>query len=205
MNTPKFNIEQQIKIKIEKREIKPSRDLWAEIENQTRPHASIKTKPKWFLIAASLALLFSLGSIFMINKVEAPHSQIVETAKQHENLQIEKIKEPIAPQLYADKPENAIINSSDVNPAQEIKIPKPEVALVKTELPLIKTQQETIVPEVYKIQISNSIAAIDSAKAPVKRKKYVDASTLLFSVEHKDVIENSKKGSNVATIDLNTK
>ena len=40
---------------------------------------------------------------------------------------------------------------------------------------------------------------------PVKKKKYVDPSTLLFSVEHKDVIEKTKDGSNVATIDLNAR
>ncbi|RTZ50192.1 hypothetical protein EJ377_09625 [Chryseobacterium arthrosphaerae] len=57
------------------------------------------------------------------------------------------------------------------------------------------------------IQISNPkiIAKADSAKIPGKKKKYVDPSTLLFSVEHKDVIEKTKDGSNVATIELNTK
>jgi hypothetical protein len=48
------------------------------------------------------------------------------------------------------------------------------------------------------------MAKSDSAKIQ-KKKRYVDPSTLLFSVEHKDVIEKSKDGSNVATIDLNTK
>ena len=75
--------------------------------------------------------------------------------------------------------------------------------VVQNQIPAIK--QKEIIPPIAPDQFSNSIAIIDSAKVPVKRKRFVDPSTLLFSVEHKDVIEKSKDGSNVATIDLNSK
>ena len=109
--------------------------------------------------------------------------------------------------MLAEKTETVPVKNTFAAPTQEFKISKPDVVVVvvaKTEVPLIKTNKNQSIPEVYKNQISNSVATIDSAKVPAKRKKYVDASTLLFSVEHKDVIENSKQGSNVATIDLNT-
>ncbi|UKB79894.1 hypothetical protein [Chryseobacterium sp. MEBOG07] len=68
--------------------------------------------------------------------------------------------------------------------------------------------RETAVKKLEIPQLSHPklIAKADSLKTPVKKKKYVDPSTLLFSVEHKDVIEKTKDGSNVATtIDLNAR
>lgn len=203
MNTPKYNIEQQIKKQIDEREINPSRDLWGEIESQTATQTSSKSKINWLLIAACLALIFSLGSVLMFNKDEIVEPQIAETKVQPEITQPEIIIEPEISPLIANKTE-IVIKGEVAVASQNFQIAKSEVVVAKPEVPLIKVKQDQIIPEVYKNQISHSIAAIDSAKVPAKRKKYVDASTLLFSVEHKDVIENSKGGSNVATIDLNT-
>lgn len=204
MNTPKYNIEQQIKKQIDEREINPSRDLWAEIQNQTETQTSSKSRINWLLIAACLVLIFSLGSVFMFNKGEITPPRMVETKVQPEITQPDKnSKSKLAP-LLAEKTESTQVKNQVAVPYQEFKNSKPEVVVAKTEFPFIKVKQDQIIPEVYKTQISTSLATIDSAKVPAKRKKYVDASTLLFSVEHKDVIENSKQGSNVATIDLNT-
>ena len=205
MNTPKYNIEQQIKKQVDEREINPSRDLWAEIETQTSTKVSAKSKINWLLIAASLALILSLGSVFMLDKEEVPQTQIVENKTQPATLEPEEITEIEVAPLLAEKTETAPPKTNVAISSRENKISKPEVVFVKTETPSLKVKQDPTIPEIYKNQISNSIASIDSAKVPVKRKKYVDASTLLFSVEHKDVIDKTKDGSNVATIDLNTK
>ena len=205
MNTPKYNIDQQIKKQIDEREINPSRDLWADIETQTSTKVSRKSKINWLLIAVCLALIFSLGSVFMFDKEEVPQTQIAETKTQPTTLEPEEITEIEVTPLLAEKTETASPKTNVGISSQENKISKPEVVFVKTETSLIKVKQDPIIPEIYKNQISNSIASVDSAKVPVKRKKYVDASTLLFSVEHKDVIDKTKDGSNVATIDLNSK
>ncbi len=204
MNTPKYNIEQQIKKQIDEREINPSRDLWSEIESHTAKQTSSKSKINWLLIAACLVLIFSLGSIFMFNKEEITPPQMVETKVQPEIIQPEKSSKSEVDPILAEKTESTPVKNQVAVSSQKFEISKPEVIIAKTETPLIKVKQDQIIPEVYKNQISTSIVVIDSAKVPAKRKKYVDASTLLFSVEHKDVIENSKQGSNVATIDLNT-
>ena len=75
---------------------------------------------------------------------------------------------------------------------------------VKNNLPLIKENPSVIASQITLNSPTKIMAKSDSAKIQ-KKKRYVDPSTLLFSVEHKDVIEKSKDGSNVATIDLNTK
>ncbi|KEY18143.1 hypothetical protein [Kaistella antarctica] len=204
MNTPKYNIEHEIKNQIEEREITPSRDLWSEIESQTSAPTSVKTRINWFLVAACLGLLLSLG-IVLVNSSdeEVAQPQIVETTIQPTLAQPEnKIGKESTP-LLVERTEPTLNKINPVISTQETKIIDPEVIVVQKQIPAIK--QKEIIPAIAPDQFSNSIAIIDSAKVPVKRKRFVDPSTLLFSVEHKDVIEKSKDGSNVATIDLNSK
>ena len=89
MNTPKYNFEQQIKKQIDEREINPTRDLWAEIESQNSISSVKKSKINWFLVAASMGLLLSLGIIFSNNDKEVIQPQIVKTQVQSEILQPE--------------------------------------------------------------------------------------------------------------------
>lgn len=205
MNTPKYNIEQEIKKQINEREISPTRDLWSEIETQTSSQTSSKSKINWFLLAACLTLFFSLGFLLVFNQEEIPPTQMAETNIQPENIQSEKNSRTEISPLLVEKTEIVSSKSRNNTSSKTIEIAKPEVVIVKTEIPLNNERQEKIVPELYKNQISNNIATIDSVKTPIKKKRFVDPSTLLFSVEHKDMIEKSKDGSNVATIDLNSK
>ena len=204
MNTPKYNIEHEIKKQIEEREITPTRDLGTEIESQTSAKTSVKTRINWFLVAACLGLLLSLG-VVLVNSSdeEVDQPQIVETTIQRTLAQPEnKIGKESTP-LLVEHNEAALNKINAVISTQQTKIIDPEVIVVQKQVPAIK--QKEIIPPIAPDQFSNSIAIIDSAKVPVKRKRFVDPSTLLFSVEHKDVIEKSKDGSNVATIDLNSK
>lgn len=203
MNTQKYNVEQEIKKQIDGREITPTRDLWAEIESQTPTQTSSKSKVNWFLLAACLVLLFSLGIILINNNDEVSQPQLVETKIQPEISDSGNSIEKEATPLIVKKNKSTLIQNNPIIPSQEAKISDPEVVVVKNEIPSIKPKQ--IIPEMSQNQLSTSIATMDSAKIPVKRKRFVDPSTLLFSVEHKDVIEKTKDGSNVATIDLNSK
>lgn len=204
MNTPKYNIEQQIKKQIDERELNPTRDLWAEIESQTSTPTSGRTKINWFLVAACLGLLLTLG-IVLVNTVdeEITPRQIVETTAQPKISLPENLIEQVSPTLLVEQKESNLNKINPVIQAQQAKISDPEVAVAKTQMPSIKQKQ--ILPEITQNQLSNSVALIDSSGTSAKRKRFVDPSTLLFSVEHKDVIEKSKDGSNVATIDLNSK
>ncbi|WP_426481407.1 hypothetical protein [Chryseobacterium sp. R2ACT005] len=202
MKTSKDNFECQIKKQIEEREITPSRDLWSEIEFQNSSNSRPKSQMNWVLVAACLVLTLSLGTVlFFLNQPSEIQPEIVKKAE--ENKADEIIKKPAQYNtplavLNNDKKEVKIISPQDkeemisaVTIGQNKLIPR-ETAVKKLDIP----------------QISNPklIAKADSLKTPVKKKKYVDPSTLLFSVEHKDVIEKTKDGSNVATtIDLNAR
>lgn len=213
MNTFRDNLEHQIKKQIEEREIAPSRDLWSEIEVQKGTGHS-KFRMNWVLAAACIVLVVGLGFVLFSNpsggkniqnaeiaKVKIKNtntsSQVKTTEKSNENT----VSEP----AYVEKKgvqENKETPIKIINEAQQV----PVLAEQTQKVPQ-KEEIQVIVPEISKIQPpANKVMAQseDVSKAPVKKKKYVDPATLLFSVEHKDIIEKTKE-SNVATIDLNGK
>lgn len=203
MKTTKNNIEFQIKKQIADREIAPSRDLWSEIQAKN-PVEYSKTKINWLLVAACLVLTFSLSAVLFFNKenIQDPKSNIAVDSKKTENqetkpatlktheLTEQKQKESVAIQHITSEAKSEIYNV-------ETNIHEKQLPLPSEKAPEMMANIPTIEPE-------KIIAQSDSAKTPAKRKKYVDPSTLLFSVEHKDVIQKTKE-SNVATIDLNEK
>ncbi len=204
MKIIKSNIEQQIKKQIEEREIVPSRDLWSEIESQAVVKAS-KPSFNWLLIAACLILTFSLGAVLFFNQENKPEKQS-ETLVQVIKPAIRNPGEPVAPEQH---PESAIKSNKEKTAVENISAgieeqkQEPKAFAQQEEMPVIRRNSAQIISELSPIQPGRTIAQTDSAKVPVRKKRYVDPSTLLFSVEHKDVIEKTKGKSNVATIDLN--
>lgn len=205
MKTSKDNFEFQIKKQIEEREVTPSRDLWAEIQVQTENSGSKKSSVNWVLLAACFVLLFGLGTVLFFNNDSETTVQMAETEKKSSFKEVENTAiqpEKTNSQEIIVKQEKGKFAETKNIPS-ESKIEK-EVPL-KNELPLIKENPSEIASQIIiQNQPTKIMAKSDSVKVQ-KKKRYVDPSTLLFSVEHKEVIEKSKDGSNVATIDLNTK
>lgn len=201
MNTSKNNIEYQIKKQISEMEITPSRDLWSEIKSQSAEKAP-KSNMNWLLAAACLVLTFSLGAVLFLHREN-------DTTKK--SIGIAEVKRPTI--------QNNTENPTIIFPEVSEKIQKESVALesisadnkkvlkkapaVHDELSSIQQNSAHVIAEITPVESAKMIAQSDSAKIQVKKKRYVDPSTLLFSVEHKDVIEKTKEGSNVATIDVN--
>jgi len=199
MKTFTDNIETEIKHQMEGREITPSRDLWSEIEVHNRNNTRPKSKMNWFLVAACLLLLFSLGSVlFFLNQPSPIQPEMVRKTEKSTTKEI--VKDPVQ-----NTPQVAVENSDKKEVKKTLSQDKEEV------ISAVAIVQNKLIPKETKLelpQLSNPklMAKADSLKTPVKKKKYVDPSTLLFSVEHKDVIEKTKDGSNVATtIDLNAR
>ncbi|WP_345991396.1 hypothetical protein AAEU33_05955 [Chryseobacterium sp. Chry.R1] len=204
MNTIKNNFENQIRKQIEEREINPSRDLWSEIQNHTQNNRP-KSKLNWLLVAACLILLFSLGSVLVFyNKQKPSEVQITEgkTSSGAKKVIREVVKESPAMVLQDVKKKDETKNTE---PSENLGAPEAVVSRDNKKLPVIKENTSELVPVIIETPPAKIIAQTDSAKVPAGRKRYVDPSTLLFSVEHKDAIEKTKGKSNVATIDLNGK
>jgi len=202
MNTFKNNFEYQIKKQIDEREIAPSRDLWSEIEKQTQVAGDTQTKKiNWFLVAACLVLMISLGAVLIFNEDKSPDIQVA----QKETV----VNDSVAKTEIKNTPEIIQQNHEKQNKAENLASSKPEMMSPeineeKQTLPIIKENSKEIAAQISQIPAEKIIAKADSAKVQVKKKRYVDPSTLLFSVEHKSVIEKSKDGSNVAKVDLNS-
>lgn len=202
MYKPNHKLENEIKLQIDDREIKPSRDLWAEIAAQNQTLQMKKTNRYWFLAAACIVLLLSLTLVINLIQTETSNLKVVENKNlesiQQKNPEINfTVARDAAKKNEISKAENNIIVQSQPSIISEKSSEVQEVS------PVINNK---IIPEIYRNSTTSpGLSVVDSLQLPVKKKKYVDASTLLFSVEHKDVISNSKSGSNVATIDLNTK
>ncbi len=203
MNTFKNNLEYQIKKQIDERVVTPSRDLWSEIQTQTENTSSKKSSLNWVLLAACFVLVFGLGAVLFFNNESEPKIQVAETVKtpslKEENVTAQP--EKINSQEMITKEDHGKLSQIKNIPSEE----KVEKAVpVNNNLPLLKENPSGIASHITLNSPTKIMAKADSVKTQ-KKKRYVDPSTLLFSVEHKDVIEKSKDGSNVATIDLNTK
>lgn len=201
MKITKNTIEYQIKKQIGEREITPARDLWSEIESQTEKKTSKSVN--WFLVAACLVLTFSLGAVLFFNRDNPKAEKSVNIAKaENQEVQI-----PV-PNETQKKPSELIIKNNQQKIAVEKVSPntkrdfKQSPAIIREELPAIQ-QTSSNISEALTNEPSKAMAQSDSTKIQVKKKQYADPSTLLFSVEHKDVIEKTKGKSNVASIDLN--
>ncbi|WP_175620288.1 hypothetical protein [Chryseobacterium schmidteae] len=202
MNTFKNNLEYQIKKQINEREVSPSRDLWSEIQAQTENTSPKRSNVNWVLLAACFVLVFGLGAVLFFNNESEPKIQVAETVKtpslkKENSVQPEKIN---SQEIIVKENQGKLTQIKNIS--SEGKIEK--IVPVKNNLPLIKENPSGIASQITLNPSTKIMAKSDSAKIQ-KKKRYVDPSTLLFSVEHKDVIEKSKDGSIVATIDLNTK
>ena len=204
MITPKYKLEQQIKKQIENREITPGRNLWAEIENQTGIKNTRSTNTNWLLAAACLLLMLSLG-IFLTDSSEDPAAPMQVTANtlSGETVKPQNAPESKLPEITLREEKPALVkNAQPASVPKEIaSLPEPVLKENTVTSPELKEQPSKMKED----QSPAILAAADSGRIPANRKSFVDPATLLFSVEHKDIIEKSKEGSNVATIDLNPK
>lgn len=203
MDSIKNNFENQIKKQIEEREITPSRDLWSEIENQTQNDRP-RSKINWILVAACVILICSLGYVLVFYN-KPGHSELQVAKKDNPTTDVKKNTVEIikqSPVLVAqDQKEPVAIK--DTKPVKETEMSETPVFPEIKNTPIIKEDISGLASNITDVSPAKIIAKTDSSKTSGKRKRYVDPSTLLFSVEHKDVIEKTKGKSNVATIDLN--
>jgi len=204
MNSSKNNIEYHIKKQISEREITPSRDLWSEIQAH-QPAEYSRTKVNWFLVAACLVLAFSLSMVLFFNKENPQNlkSNIAGGDKKEENKESESVIVKTQKLSQQKKVESVAIGNVALEETK--KTADLQIDTKEKQLPLPMEKAPEMMANISSVEPEKIIAQSDSAKTPARRKRYVDPSTLLFSVEHKDVIEKTKGKSNVASIDLNEK
>ncbi|WPO82607.1 hypothetical protein SD427_17875 [Chryseobacterium sp. JJR-5R] len=203
MSTTKNNMEYQIKKQMNEREITPSRDLWSEIETHTQVYSS-KPKINRFMSAACLVLALSLSAVLFFNRENNNPVQHAVTEKADLPADRANTENRIiqSPESVAYKPEESVATE---NKSQEkMKIQKLHAVSPEKEKLVVKDDLSEAQPAEADLKVlpEKIFARADSAKIPLKRKRYVDPSTLLFSVEHKDAIQKSRETSNVASVEI---
>ena len=125
-----IKFEEQIKDKLEAREVSPSSGAWSKLSQQLDAEESENKKPLfwWFGIAASIALLVFVSAIYFTNAEEPSlHNTIVnDTTKPVNNVDssvIEEVKENV--QIA-----NTVLNNDDELEVKESQ--KPTIKLNKT-------------------------------------------------------------------------
>lgn len=203
MNSFINSFEKQFKKQIDERELTPSRDLWAEIQAQTDNSVSGKSKFNWVYLAACFVVIFGLGAVLFFNNDAEPKSQLAETVNIHSQKQENPVEseEINSKEIVPEKAEEKLAETKNI-PLQEKTVQEIQT---QNNLPLIKENHSEIASQIITQNQPAKIMAKSDSVQVKKKKRFVDPSTLLFSIEHKDVIEKSKDGSNVATIDLNNK
>jgi len=210
MNLSKHNFEQQIKKQINEREISPSRDLWAEIQTH-QPVKRSSGNTKWMLAAACSILIAVMGTVLFLMKDD--NSQKAQAVEKVYTIHTDKgPKEAPISSVIPDHNRESSRRIAEHTSAEEhaVQSSRTEAISQKEPMPLTAIHfapEEKIESKVYAVDIpaSKAFAAADSSKVPVYKKRYTDAGTLLFSVEHKDAIEKTKGVSNVAKLDLNAR
>lgn len=206
MKKANHTLSEQIRKQMDDRETVPSRDLWSEIESQSAVKNS-KPSFNWLLTAACFILTFSLGAVLFLNQENKPAGEPEKMAKTLQKPAVQRSAEHgvnekqkgLIVEIPEQKTTTENISAAVKNDGQK---QEPQAFIQQEELPVVRQNSTQVIPELSPVKPEKTIAQADSVRTQVKKKRYVDPSTLLFSVEHKDAIQKSKGKSNVASIEI---
>lgn len=108
-----YKLEDNIREKLETREIKPSSDAWKKLEIKLDAEQPKKKTVGWYYMAASFVGILVLASVFFSRNNEEPKSQIVNESIEHQNLESQSeiiTKDSEAAEIVSEE-----INSEKVN------------------------------------------------------------------------------------------
>ena len=181
--------------------------MWADIQDQNVTFPQKKSNLSWILAAACVVLTISLSYVLFFDS-ETQNIQNTQIVKSTPKVLDKENSNAVAEKTESVFEENKGVQTLALE--EKIKNQNPEIISTAKAEPIQEVLNSQTAPKIIqnisKENLENrNIAKNDSAKVQTKKRKFVDPATLLFSVEHKDAIEKTKGGSNVATIDLNTK
>jgi len=182
------NIENQIKEKLDAREIQPSAQAWDRLDAMLAVSEANKTKKNfgWFFVAASLLLFFGLGYI-SFNENETPKINYSSTSvitindeiESKENNKINEISVVKAPTVLIPSQEK-FSATSNTNLAKNIVLEKEENVTKQNALPLIN--HSSAVELLAEIPVEPKEVSAENKKQ-AKFKIKIDVSDLLSTVE----------------------
>ncbi|MEG1591611.1 hypothetical protein [Chryseobacterium sp.] len=189
-------IRKQLKTDYENLEIKPSKNLWGQIELGLGNDSETVQKPsfQWWKYAAVIVLLLSFGTLFYYNSNQFSGSKetIISQETPYYRPKAKKTVESIIP---TENVENLV--SSEIIIKNNQKIFGSEKLTVESKLPetLAVTEKENKVIEAPAVLAEKfEIPVMKPVIAERKKASYINADELLLGRElHKTRVETSKK------------
>lgn len=201
------NILKQLKNNYEDLEIKPSANLWDQIESGLDGAQEMVKKPlfQWWKYAAVIVLLISLGSLFYFN-----------FSQSSKNKEITVVKKPLENSFKSIEPIETVISNEKIKQSQAFTNLEAvvnnklnfvsEISAKKTEISrnLVTIQQEIKNPESPQIILEKLEVPIEKSLVAEKKKvSYISADDLLLGRElDKTREENSKDQRKFGVFDM---
>lgn len=183
-----FNLEKNMREKLENRELNPSPDAWKKLEAQLGKSQSKKKTVGWYYIAASLVGLLIAASVFLnSNTTEIENKVVKENIQQKDDIQHNDEIE-----MRTEIVSNVSNPSAEKNLSEESKTGKDPKETTKNLKPL-PTQKESAVDK--KIKKSEMIADVPKDDATIHFKKSEEKVIL----EH-NIVFNTKVDEVVASV-----
>ena len=149
-----FNLENNIREKLENRELKPSPDAWKKLESQLDKKSPKKKTVGWYYLVASVLAILIASSVFLNNGTEKVDNKIVKE-NVHEKDEVLEVKSQIVSEIMIPSEERIF---SDETKAE--KQPKQNTEKLKPQPP----QKESAIDK--KIKKSEALATLPKEEIP---------------------------------------
>ena len=153
-----FNLEKNIREKLENRELNPSSDTWKKLEIQLDKKQPRKKTVSWYYLAASVVTVLIMTSVFLNrNTTEVENKVVIENVLQKNDIEMKS-------EIVSNLPNP----STEENSSEEIKTEKRPKQTTK-ELKQLPSQKESTVDK--KIRKSEMLADISKEENSVDTEK----------------------------------
>ena len=183
-----YKLEDNIREKLEARELKPSADAWKKLESKLDAAKPKKKTLVWYYVAASFVGFLILASVFFSRNDSKLNNQIVD-----ENVELNNSKKDS--EIIPNNSETEKIVSEENNPEKdETTIPKNE-----TENPKQKSFQQKPIPQ-KKSAIDKKIEKMEAIANVLEEQNQQSLKTTVRETKQEDKIFNNKVDEVVASV-----
>lgn len=211
-----YKLEDNIREKLEGREIKPTAEAWEKLEAKMEAKQLKRKTIGWYYIAASFVGILILASVFFSRDNETPKSQIVNENIEYKNLEsqteiiINSEKDEIVSQeINPEKNSPKTKKNQNANPLKPIqknegtvekKFERDKVIAQATE-----EEKQTPNSETNSIKHENALfnRKIDEVVASVKNLQETNADVTAMEVQQ--LLDNARRDIQTQQIHKNTK
>lgn len=176
-----YKLEDNIREKLEGREIKPSSDAWKKLEAKLEAEQPKRKTGGWYYMAASFIGILILASVFISQDNDTPKSQIVNENIERQNLESQS-------EIITKNCEVVEIVSEEVNTEKDNKKVKKDESSLKPV-----PQKKGVVEKKY--ERNNIIAKADEEEKqlPNAETKSTNQEDELFNQKIDEVVASVKK------------